>query len=119
MGTIADLLGYSLNPEEPGKDPQGSGSVLADALADMQRAERETVGNAAEETAMAVILRETQLEPSDARPDLGLKTDLDLDDILLYSVVSGIEHELKVTIPDNTVESWETLGDLLATVRSL
>lgn len=96
MGSIAELLGYSLTPEEPGE-----------SQAPAQDADR------IRETAMAAVLEETALEPARARGDLRLVEDLDLDDLVLYAVIARIEHELGIRIPDAAVARWRTLDDLL------
>lgn len=101
MGSIAELLGYSLTPEDP---------EVATPNASLAPDEKE---EAARETAMEALLDETGLEPEDAREDFSLRGDLDLDDLSLYAIVARIEHESRVSIPDAAIDSWETLGDLL------
>lgn len=110
MGSIAELLGYSLQGTDLTKteDPAPGGGPSSDVVD--ERAER------AREIAMDAVLGETDLDPSDARAELSLSGDLDLDTIALYAIVAAIEHELRLAIPDDTVTSWQTLGDVLDAV---
>ncbi|MDO4259648.1 MAG: acyl carrier protein [Actinomycetaceae bacterium] len=109
MGTIGELLGYSFNEPEDSSSEDSSGQ-----LSPNNSAPQET----AEERAMAVVLEHTDLDPAAARHDLTLAGDLDLDRIGLWTMVTAIEHSLGVTFPDSDVNSWTTLGDLLASVAS-
>ena len=113
MGTIAELLGYALEGDSPKGDE--SAQDLLDGNADARAQER---AQRLDEISMTAVLEETGLEPADARADLGLRDDLDLDDIALFAIVSAIEHEAGVSITDEAVRSWTTLGDLLDGVRA-
>lgn len=108
MGTIGDLLG-------------GIPGEWQEALAAAEQpTEAETDGGdkapGADAVAIEVILDETGFAAEQMRPDLRLVEDLDLSGLALWSVVSRIERELKRNFPDDTVESWRTLGDLLSAV---
>ena len=126
MGTIAELLGYTL-PEDPGpQGPEGADSSEppvgdeGDTGPDRSPGERQPEGSTdpVGEAVMAAVLAETSLEPGDARPDLELTgPELDLDRLGRYSVVTSVEHELKVQFADADVESWRTLGDVLEAAR--
>jgi hypothetical protein len=109
MGTIAELLGYALTEDDASS--QADASQLLQGVQEDSRNERR---ERAREAVMEAILFHTSLEPSDARDDLTLSGDLDLDRLSLYAVVSAIEHEMKVTFVDSEIDSWQTLGDLLA-----
>ena len=102
MGSIAELLGYSLTPEEP----------------EETRAREQEDSDRIRETAMAAVLEETSLAPEAARADLRLVDDLDLDDLVLYAIIARIEHELRIQIPDVAIVKWTTLEDLLAGVEA-
>ncbi len=116
MGSIADLLGDQLRAglaqlvdsesqdEAPGAAPASSESTV------------ETAQDRAREAAMEAVLDEAELDPADARGELTLRGDLDLDDISLYAVVARVEREAKVTLSDAQVEQWVTLSDLLDAV---
>ena len=62
---------------------------------------------------MDAVLDEVELDPGDARAELTLRGDLDMDDVSLYAVVARIEREARVQLTDAQVDAWETLGDLL------
>ena len=116
MGSIADLLGDQLraglaqlvdpdaSDEAPGAAPASSESTV------------ETAQDRAREATMEAVLDEAELDPADARGELTLRGDLDLDDISLYAVVARVEREAKVTLSDAQVEQWLTLSDLLDAV---
>lgn len=113
MGTIADLLGYSLSPEERAAD------IRADDDTQRESVSREPGGAdvARQEIAMAIVLDECQLEPRDARAELLLRDDLDVDTLILYAIVTRIERELGIQLSDDSIAQWHTLGDLLEAVR--
>ena len=116
MGSIADLLGDQLraglaqlvdpdaSDEEPGAAPASSETAV------------ETAQDRAREAAMQAVLDEVELEPAQARGELTLRGDLDMDDVSLYAVVARVEREAKVTLTDAQVEEWVTLADLLDAV---
>ena len=116
MGSIADLLGDQLraglaqlvdpdaSDEVPGAAPASSESVV------------ETAQDRAREAAMEAVLDEAELDPADARGELTLRGDLDMDDVSVYAVVARVEREVKVTLNDAQIEQWVTLADLLDAV---
>ena len=116
MGSIADLLGDQLraglaqlvdpeaSEETPGAAPASSGTAV------------ETAQDRVREAAMEAVLDEAELDPAQARGELTLRGDLDMDDVSLYAVVARVEREAKVTLNDSQVEEWVTLADLLDAV---
>ena len=116
MGSIADLLGDQLraglaqlidpdaSDEAPGAAPASSESAV------------DTAQDRAREAAMEAVLDEAELDPADARGELTLRGDLDMDDVSLYAVVARVEREAKVTLNASQVEEWVTLADLLDAV---
>ncbi|WP_076464780.1 phosphopantetheine-binding protein [Actinomyces mediterranea] len=110
MGTIAELLGYSLSESdaspEPSSEPGGAAGSEGEAPSDPQSRD-------GRETAMSAVLEETDLDPDRARAELLLTDDLDLDTLSLYAIVARIEHDLSISIPDETIGAWRSLGDLL------
>ncbi len=116
MGSIADLLGDQLraglaqlvdpdvSDELPGAAPASSESAV------------ETAQDRARESAMEAVLDEAELDPADARGELTLRGDLDMDDVSLYAVIARVEREVKVTLNDAQIEQWVTLTDLLDAV---
>ena len=116
MGSIADLLGDQLRAGlaqlvDPEAQDESAGAAPASSDASV-----ETAQDRAREAAMEDVLDEAQLDPSDARGELTLRGDLDMDDVSLYAVVARVEREAKVMLNDSQVEEWVTLADLLDAV---
>ena len=118
MGSIADLLGDQLraglaqlvDPATEDDAPEGAQASSIDAGESVSTQDR------AREAAMEAVLDEADLAPADARAELTLRGDLDMDDVSLYAVVARVEREAKVALTDAQIEEWETLGDLLDAV---
>ena len=116
MGSIADLLGDQLRAGLAQLvDPEASDEAMGATPASSD-APVETAQDRAREAAMEAVLDEAELDPADARGELTLRGDLDMDDISLYAVVARVEREAKVTLNDASVEQWVTLEDLLDAV---
>lgn len=118
MGSIADLLGDQLraglaqlvDPATEDDAPEGAQASSIDV------GEYVSTQDHAREAAMEAVLDEVDLAPGDARAELSLHGDLDMDDVSLYAVVARVEREAKVALTDAQIEEWETLGDLLDAV---
>lgn len=116
MGSIADLLGDQLRAGlaqlvDPEAQDESAGAAPASSAASV-----ETTQDRVREAAMEAVLDEAELDPADARGELTLRGDLDMDDVSLYAVVARVEREAKVTLSDAQVEQWVTLSDLLDAV---
>lgn len=119
MGSIADLLGDQLRAGLAQLvDPATEDDALEGAQASSIDAGEYVVStqDRAREAAMEAVLDEADLAPGDARAELTLRGDLDMDDVSLYAVVARVEREAKVAFTDAQIEEWETLGDLLDAV---
>ena len=118
MGSIADLLGDQLraglaqlvDPATEDDAPEGAQASSIDV------GEYVSTQDHAREAAMEAVLDEADRAPADARAELTLRGDLDMDDVSLYAVVARVEREAKVALTDAQIEEWETLGDLLDAV---
>ena len=116
MGSIADLLGDQLRAGLAQLvDPEASEETPGAAPASSETAV-ETAQDRVREAAMEAVLDEAELDPAQARGELTLRCDLDMDDVSLYAVVARVEREAKVTLNDSQVEEWVTLADLLDAV---
>lgn len=114
MGSIADLLGDQLRAGLAQLvDPDSEGDAPAEASSADVAGGGATPEQRAREVAMDAVLDEVELDPGDARAELTLRGDLDMDDVSLYAVVARIEREARVQLTDAQVDAWETLGDLL------
>ena len=110
MGSIADLLGDQLraglaqlvDPATEDDAPEGTQASSIDAGESVSTQDR------AREAAMEAVLDEADLAPGDARAELTLRGDLDMDDVSLYAVVARVEREAKVALTDAQIEEWET-----------
>ncbi|EFF80221.1 hypothetical protein [Schaalia odontolytica] len=112
MGSIADLLGDQLRAGLAQLvDPDAS-----DAAPASSENAAETAQDRAREAAMEAVLDEADLDPADARGELTLRGDLDMDDVSLYAVVARVEREAKVALNDSQIEQRVTLADLLDAV---
>ena len=116
MGSIADLLGDQLRAGlaqlvDPEAQDESAGAAPASSAASV-----ETTQDRVREAAMEAVLDEAELDPAQARGELTLRCDLDMDDVSLYAVVARVEREAKVTLNDSQVEEWVTLADLLDAV---
>ena len=116
MGSIADLLGDQLRAGLAQLvDPDVSDEAPDAASASSESAVK-TAQDRAREAAMEAVLDEAELDPADARGELTLRGDLDMDDVSLYAVIARVEREAKVTLNDAQIEQWVTLADLLDAV---
>lgn len=116
MGSIADLLGDQLRAGLAQLvDPEASEETPGAAPASSETAV-ETAQDRVREAAMEAVLDEAELDPAQARGELTLRGDLDMDDVSLYAVVARVEREAKVTLNDSQIEQWVTLADLLDAV---
>ena len=120
MGSIADLLGDQLRAglaQLTGDPGEGKGDEdRRDQGGDSDSPRPGCAQDHAREVAMESVLDECELDPSQARAELTLRGDLDMDDVSLYAVVARIEREAKVRLPDASVDAWVNLGDLLDAV---
>ena len=114
MGSIADLLGDQLRAGLAQLvDPDSEGDAPGEASSADVAGGGETPEQRAREVAMDAVLDEVELDPGDARAELTLRGDLDMDDVSLYAGVARVEREARVQLTDAQVDAWETLGDLL------
>ena len=116
MGSIADLLGDQLRAGLAQLVDSDASDEAPDAAPASSESAAETAQDRAREAAMEAVLDEADLDPADARGELTLRGDLDMDDVSLYAVVARVEREAKVTLSDALVEQWVTLADLLGAV---
>ena len=116
MGSIADLLGDQLRAGLAQLVDPDASDEAPDAASASSESAVETAQDRAREAAMEAVLDEAELDPADARGELTLRGDLDMDDVSLYAVIARVEREVKVTLNDSQIEQWVTLADLLDAV---
>ncbi|WP_288766376.1 acyl carrier protein [uncultured Varibaculum sp.] len=67
---------------------------------------------------LEAVVAEVDCEHTDLRPETGLRTQLDFDDLSLYAVVARLEGELGEKRSDNQIAKCETLGQLASLYQS-
>ncbi len=65
------------------------------------------------ETVVSIICEQFDLEEKDVTMETGVTEDLGADSLDLVEVLSAIEDELDVEIPDEVLENMKTVGDLV------
>lgn len=65
------------------------------------------------ETVVSIICEQFDLEEKDVSMETGVTEDLGADSLDLVEVLSAIEDELDVEIPDEVLENMKTIGDLV------
>ena len=65
------------------------------------------------EKVVSIICEQFDLEESQVTMETGMTDDLEADSLDLVEVLSAIEYELDVEIPDDVLESLQTVGDLV------
>ena len=65
------------------------------------------------ETVVSIICEQYDLEEKDVSMETGVTEDLGADSLDLVEVLSAIEDELDVEIPDEVLENMKTVGDLV------
>ncbi len=65
------------------------------------------------EKVVSIICEQFDLEESQVTMETGVTEDLGADSLDLVEVLSAIEYELDVEIPDEVLENLKTVGDLV------
>lgn len=65
------------------------------------------------ETVVSIICEQFDLEEKQVTMETGVTEDLGADSLDLVEVLSAIEDELDVEIPDEVLENMKTVGDLV------
>jgi len=60
------------------------------------------------------MVRKTEITPSKS-----LDTDLQMDSLDMVEMAMAVEEEFNIEIPDETIEKWEIVADIIITVDSL
>lgn len=114
MSTIAELLGHS-----------ALGDTLREHSETQEQEQSESAAalthegdNSVTETVRSVICEVLGSDMDLTLDELTLRGDLDCDTLELYAVVSRIERECGISIPDALISQCHTLGDLLSAVRT-
>ena len=60
-----------------------------------------------------IICKQLELEESDVTMDTNIKDDLGADSLDLVDLAISLEDEFEVEVPDNALEKFETVGDIV------
>lgn len=71
------------------------------------------------ETLVPMICEHTGLRPSEVRPGMRLREDLDIDSLMLHGILMSIEDEWGVMPGAEPIARAETLADLAAEITAL
>ena len=65
------------------------------------------------ETLFRLMKENTRVDPADLKDDARLIEDLGLDSLDITSVVNEVEHEFKITIPDDRLPKLSTVSSVV------
>ncbi len=60
-----------------------------------------------------IICKQLEIDEADVTMDTNLKEDLDADSLDLVDLAISLEDEFEVEVPDNALEQFETVGDIV------
>ncbi|MBR3801966.1 MAG: acyl carrier protein [Clostridia bacterium] len=66
-----------------------------------------------------IICKQLELEESDVTMDTNIKDDLGADSLDLVDLAISLEDEFEVEVPDNALEKFETVGDIVRYIEEL
>ena len=66
-----------------------------------------------------IICKQLELEESDVTMDTNIKDDLGADSLDLVDLEISLEDEFEVAVPDNALEKFETVGDIVKYIEEL
>ena len=66
-----------------------------------------------------IICKQLELEESDVTMDTNIKDDLGADSLDLVALAISLEDEFEVEVPDNALEKFETVGDIVRYIEEL
>ena len=66
-----------------------------------------------------IICKQLELEESDVTMDTNIKDDLGADCLDLVHLAISLEDVFEVEVPDNALEKFETVGDIVRYIEEL
>ncbi|MBQ3604249.1 MAG: acyl carrier protein [Clostridia bacterium] len=66
-----------------------------------------------------IICKQLELEESDVTMDTNIKDDLGADSLDLVDLAISLEDEFEVEVPDNILEKFETVGDIVKFIEEM
>ena len=61
----------------------------------------------------SIIADQLKINPSEIREDVRFKDDLEIDSLDLYEVVMALEEEYDLEFPQDDLENFETIKDIM------
>ncbi len=66
-----------------------------------------------------IICKQLELEESDVTMETNIKDDLGADSLDLVDLAISLEDEFDTEVPDNVLEKFETVGDIVRYIEEL
>ncbi|MBQ3499628.1 MAG: acyl carrier protein [Clostridia bacterium] len=66
-----------------------------------------------------IICKQLELEESDVTMETNIKDDLGADSLDLVDLAISLEDEFEVEVPDNALEKFETVGDIVRFIEEM
>ena len=66
-----------------------------------------------------IICKQLELEESDVTMETNIKDDLGADSLDLVDLAISLEDEFEVEVPDNALEKFETVGDIVKFIEEM
>ncbi len=66
-----------------------------------------------------IICKQLELEESDVTMETNIKDDLGADSLDLVDLAISLEDEFEVEVPDNILEKFETVGDIVKFIEEM
>ena len=66
------------------------------------------------ERVQAILAKQLRVDPADVTPEARIKKDLGADSLDILQLLMRIEDRYGITIPDEALATFETVGDVVA-----
>ena len=66
-----------------------------------------------------IICKQLELEESDVTMETNIRDDLGADSLDLVDLAISLEDEFEVEVPDNALEKFETVGDIVRFIEEM
>ncbi len=66
-----------------------------------------------------IICKQLELDESDVTMETNIKDDLGADSLDLVDLAISLEDEFEMEVPDNAIEKFETVGDIVKFIEEM
>lgn len=66
-----------------------------------------------------IICKQLEINENDVTMDTNIRDDLGADSLDLVDLAISLEDEFEVEVPDNVIEKFETVGDIVRFIEEL